>query len=198
MIEHMDLWIDAYLDDELDPRQRQQVDAHLSQCPVCRRHLEQRRSLSGLLQEVPPASTRKTENQFVAEVGMRLSRRQVSTNPGFHLAWSLTPVALVLAAGFIQTAFILYDLVGLIPGAEQFLVNQPTFAPLSFHLPGLASKLLEFITMFLPMEWSWIIGLAGLVAIGLMYLGWLAAWWSLAPSTKLLPDSRVDTEYHSR
>ncbi len=45
--------LSAYLDEELDPRQRQAVDAHLPKCSACRKLLEELRSTVQLIGDLP-------------------------------------------------------------------------------------------------------------------------------------------------
>ena len=49
MNEHLNEWLDAYLDGELTPPHQRQVEAHLAHCPECRALLKQRRALASLL-----------------------------------------------------------------------------------------------------------------------------------------------------
>ena len=45
--------LSAYIDDELSPDDRRQVEEHLSSCEVCRREFEELRGISALVRELP-------------------------------------------------------------------------------------------------------------------------------------------------
>ena len=82
--------IDAYLDDELSPGQRQTVDAHLVECEACRRTLEELRHVvahaanltdsapvsdlwPGIEARIAPGSTRARVSPFRRAISARLS-----------------------------------------------------------------------------------------------------------------------------
>jgi anti-sigma factor RsiW len=186
---HADLWIDAYKDGELSNGRKRQVEKHLGGCQRCQALLEQHRSLSILLQEVPPASGQKPAEQFIAEVKLRLPRRSMPgyratnfTQPVFSLAWQLIPVVLLLAWAFIQTVSLLSEVEQLTPGAESAM--QQALSPLAGllgisagALGNLGQESLTWLGFFNILDWNWFTNLAVLFCIGLLYVGWLASWW---------------------
>ena len=179
---HIADWIDAYLDGELPPLSQKQVEGHLAACPSCRRLAEQRRALSALLQEAPAlgAAALKEERQFAAEVGLRLPRqpdaaRQRRSQVLRQVGWRLFPVTLLLIGIFVEIVFFLSRLVEFIPGADQTLTSLPV---LSVPLPGAVRETAGMLGLFGFLNFDWITGFILLGAAGLMYLGWLAAWWA--------------------
>ncbi len=181
MSAHIELWLDAYLDGELPGAKARQVEAHLSECPGCRALVEQRRSLSALLQDAPAARLRKSPDRFVAEVRLQMRpqpRHSLSTRQALRLTWIATPVLLMLAWVFIQSTLWVSALVSFIPGASQaLLVGAERPAALPFSLPPAAGELLSFALPLDLLNWNILTGLALLLVIGLLYLGWLAGWW---------------------
>ena len=119
---HLEQWLDAYRDGELNDLQTRQAEAHLESCPACRAELDQRRALSALLRAEPSAAGLKSESRFVAEVGLRLQREPAVRRGSIRLsavAWGMIPVALTLAWVFIQAAFFVSGVVESIPGAGE-------------------------------------------------------------------------------
>jgi anti-sigma factor RsiW len=199
---HADLWIDAYIDGELNPAQTRQVEAHLQGCPGCQALLEERRSLISLLQEVPPAGGLKPERQFVSEVNLRLAREQdeaPEAKRAFRLkvAWVAAPAALLLAWAFVQTVGLLSILVELIPGVGPVLSQQATAIQQSALAPGwftraaaglglslpvvppAVTELLQDVGRYFVFDWNILTGLAVLAVIGGLSAAWLAGWWAM-------------------
>jgi anti-sigma factor RsiW len=186
---HIDLWIDSYLDGELQNGRKKQVEAHLAQCAQCRDLLSQRRSLSALLNEVPAASGLKPTEQFAAEVALQLPRQaaQVQRLNLGTLAWYLAPLALLLAWVFLGTTVFLGGVVAFFPGAES-LLDQETA---TVHIPFLASILnnhgwnsfLAWLEPYSLLDFSWLGGQIGMALIGLLYVCWMALWWARSNHT---------------
>jgi hypothetical protein len=177
---HLEAWIDAYLDGELYAAQKQEVDAHIAQCESCRDLLGQRKNLTALLQGIPPARGLKPEARFVAEVGLQLKPRRETgqIRPQVpRLVWQYFPVVLLLALAFVQTVFTLTNIVGMIPGANQILASRTTFLQQLPMLPGEVSDLLNLLGVFNPLNWNLFTGMAVVLLISLIYVGWLAGWW---------------------
>ena len=181
---HVDQWIDAYLDGQLPAVRHKQVTQHLAECGHCRMILEQRRSLSTLLQEAPPAAGVKPAEQFVSEVNLKIRTRRapVIQRVSFPLAWQLAPVGLLIAWAFIQTVSILSSLLGFIPGAEALLQREVSSLPATSGIIGSLGRLgLDALSLFGPislLDWSWLTSLVLLLMIAVLYLGWLATWWA--------------------
>jgi len=164
MSEHVTDWLNAYHDGELTERQRKRVEAHLAECASCRAELEQLRFLSAALRESPLPSDFLPPELFVAQVGLQLPRRPEGPAPrkALWVAWRLTPLVLLGALVFLQTVLLVTGLtrvaVGLGLGGE-------TAATL---LPVRTGGLWQAVQLNLI--------LPGVIA--LLYLSWLASWWS--------------------
>ncbi|MGB7539341.1 MAG: zf-HC2 domain-containing protein [Anaerolineales bacterium] len=180
MNRHLEQWLDAYLDGELDAIQARQAEAHLESCPACRAELEQRRALSPLLREEPPVEGSKSEQRFVAEVGLRLQRnpavRRETARPS-AVVWGMIPIVLTLVWAFIQTAFFVSGVVESIPGAADAVAQD-----LSAGIPQLAMPeiIRDGIGWLGTPGWSgWsAIGLwITLLVVSLLFTGWFAGWW---------------------
>ncbi len=163
MTEHMNAWLNAYHDGELEGRRLRQVEEHLADCADCRVELEALRSLRALLQESPAAATAASPERFIAQVGLRLPDRP--SLPGWQRAlrtgWQLAPVGLFTVWAFIQAVFLL-------SGALTLMAR--------FNLGG---DLL--VTIFPVGQGGLVQGLFWSIAltavIGLLSLSWLASWW---------------------
>lgn len=161
MNEHVTGWLSAYHDGELKGRQRHRVEAHLAECAPCRAELDQLRSLSAMLQESPAPTDLVPPEQFVAQVGLRLPRRPARQR-ALLAAWRLFPLMLLGVWVFLQTALI---------------VTVLTRVALGFGLGG------ELVAMLLPAESGGLRQVVGLNlilpgVIALLYVSWLASWWS--------------------
>lgn len=174
-----DGWVDAYLDGELKNGSKKRVEEHLAQCTTCRAQLAQRRALSSLLQEAPPASELKPLEQFVAEVGLQLPR-QAAPAPRYwsgSAGWYLVPILLLLGGVFLLTTILLGGLAAWFPGIQ----NLPGAVPLpvlyDFSGSQWIKDLLEWLTPFGWLNLNWLSGLIGLALVALLYVCWLAAWW---------------------
>jgi predicted anti-sigma-YlaC factor YlaD len=185
MNEHVDAWIDAYLDGELSARKKQRLETHLAQCPRCRAQITQYRALSVLLQDIPPAYALKPQEQFVAEVGLQLKERHLRMQPpsALYLGWQSIPVVLLLLWIFIQTVTYLSGLLAVIPGAKQTLYSGISASmPSLFGLPELVKsipgslEILRQLGVFNIIDWNWFTSLVLWANIALMYLIWLASW----------------------
>jgi predicted anti-sigma-YlaC factor YlaD len=179
---HVEMWLDAYLDDELQPAVRQQVETHLSACPSCRQALARRQGLSALLQSIPPAAGLKPAERFVAEVGLQLERlplRGQYRRKSLQMAWQLIPVGLILTWLFLQVVFILSSLLEVIPGVGRALEGSVGAVPFHSYLYGLFPGALagRLLGMF---NWSWLDSLAGMIVICGLYCCWLLFSWAYA------------------
>jgi anti-sigma factor RsiW len=188
---HLDTWLDLYMDDELPSSQKKQAEAHLETCEQCRSLVAERRALSALLVEMPPASGLKPVDQFAAEVALRLERRQSqppARHPALRLIWQLVPLPLIVAWGFIQAIFILNSLVDIIPGAQQALLQPLTLAtsilPPSFTFSQTAGDILSAAGVFNIVDWNWLTGIVALLLVGIAYICWLASWWAVSGSQR--------------
>lgn len=181
MTEHMEIWLDAYIDGELSTAQKRAADTHLAQCSRCQDLLEQYRRLSGLLQEAPSAVGLKPESRFISEVNLRLKRqpaRLMQRNKALLFGWQVLPILLLLAFIFLQTVLILSSILGFIPNVGSLLLDRAGSLSSLLSIPQPMSGLLEFAGGPHLMSWNWLTELAALAAISLMYMCWLASWWA--------------------
>ncbi len=182
MSEHIERWLDAYLDGELTAAHQRQVEAHLDTCSDCRSRLAQARALSSLLHEVPTAGNLKPEKQFVAEIGLRLERRPrspASSPKALYLGWLLMPLFLFIALTFFQATFILSWILPFFPGLNQALsAHNAIWFSLPAALPEALTRVLGLTGIFDLINWNGLSSLIAIGCIGLLYLGWLASWWA--------------------
>ena len=185
---HIEAWLDAYLDGELDSGKSVLLEKHLAGCQHCQELLAERRLLSSLLQDVPPAEGLLSEPQFVADVRRQIRQQEraqksgMQLNRALRLGWQLAPVGLLLAFIFLQTVAALSAVLTFIPGVEQLLGLEPAEAA---QLPGLlesgwtalALDWLGLEALYSLVNWNGIANLITLAGIGLLYLGWMASWW---------------------
>jgi len=193
MIEHVTIWLEAYHDGELKGRRLEQVEAHLAVCAACRAELEKLQALTAMLQTNPPASNLMPPERFVAQVGLRLARRPVAPawQRTLEAGWRLVPVGLLGAWAFVQTMFIVAgavvwasklgfggNLISRLAPAPQgeFLLNELSrFSTLDLDVVGeMALRTLRGGSLWRG-DIVWQLALS--VAIGLLYLSWLASWW---------------------
>ena len=179
MNDHIDLWLEPYLDAELPAQQVKEIDSHLAECEACRGLVAQQRAISALLHEVPPAAGLKPESRFVAEVGMQIERHKsapITAVRVLHMVWQLLPVPLLLAAGFIVSVSIIGALLGVFPGTGQALESQfPLFQSLQVNSEPWSS-LFALLGSLMPLNWNWLSGFFALAAISIMYIAWLVSW----------------------
>jgi len=192
---HLDEWLDAYLDGELTESQCLQAEKHIEECAACRKKVEQRRALSSLLLELPPATNLKPETRFAAEVSLLLPKHE-GMMPGRlrlpNLMWWLAPAAILLVMAFIQTVLIVSSVAGWIPGIREALFSVSDFATRVPSLPSPLGGLLSFFnpldgigwgsllasfTPFADISWSGPLCWSALLVMGILYLDWLVAWW---------------------
>jgi predicted anti-sigma-YlaC factor YlaD len=162
MKQHVEKWLAAYHDGELDGKQLKQVEAHLEACQPCRRELEKLAVLRSLLLLSPEPEGLLPAERFVAQVGLRLPRRshQTPLRQGLGLAWRAVPF-------FLFTAWIFIQVVITQSGWLQALVDLGLWDELATL--G-ASAVPDAGTLLL-----WDLALSGLIGIAL--LGWVASWW---------------------
>lgn len=189
MSNHMHEWLNAYLDGELRGSRLQEAEAHLAECPACRAEFDSLAGISNFLHEVPEPEYMPAE-RFASQVSLKLPQRQVRPirNQAFEIGWWMVPVALLAAWIFINTSFFLSDLIsvagtlGFVNSVSDWLIFGSTaeaywtatlgqFGVLSGESLDLAAAAESVTRSALPQ-------ISLQVAIGLLYLGWIAVWWT--------------------
>jgi hypothetical protein len=191
---HVTEWLGAYLDGELSGVRLRRVESHLAQCSLCRGELEGLRALGAVLQEAPGVESRTPAERFVAQVGLRLPRRQERppAQRALELGWRMVPAGLLFSLAFVQTVFLIGGLIQLALsmglggdlGALLFPSSSgglsiPDVSSLSqANLLGAAEMTVGLVQSGSAFAWMPVLYLALLVVIGLLYWGWLATWWA--------------------
>lgn len=191
-------WLGAYHDGELSDERRAWVEAHLPTCPDCQQELAELRALSDLLQIEPaplpsPARTRALTDAVLAQLPpahptawqriLRISARYAPI--GFFAAWAFIQ-AVIWVSGVLMWGL------RFIPGAQGALAallplaSSPAGAPDGWLFNALGSAvdfsgLREALDWLSPLLWASPLGLFGLalaVLLGILFMAWLAGYWS--------------------
>ena len=191
MNEHLDFWIDAYLDGELPARMFPRIEAHLKDCEACRELLRERETLSSLLQSVPEASLSKSEAQFLFEVetGIETVQRKESyISHGIRdwleneqvrfVGWSSVSLLLLLAISFFQTVGVLSEMLSVAPIKYKAVMDQlilmtagtqpSAFTPVQAVLGGAG--------LYGLLDLSGWMNLVILLVLGFLNIVWLVIW----------------------
>ena len=192
-MEHVTEFLGPYLDGELRTSQVTKIENHLGTCDQCRSELADLDNLSGLLQFSAPLPQMKSEDQFVAEVGLLLERHPEPTGLKRVLVKVLKAIPVSLAGTwlFVQTSLIITTLIYNVsriapelPGIDRL---SPTLEPsigssaLGSISQPLIAQVLEIITQLLNLDiqLNWRIPVFSILLfiIGTLYVCWLASWW---------------------
>ena len=192
MKEHATQWLGTYLDGELRGLRLRWVEGHLQECAVCGSELEALAQLRTLLQESPAIEASTPPEQFVAQVALRLPRRQEqpAARRALELSWRMVPVGLLFTLAFVQTAFTIAGVlqvalsmglggeVGalIFPGVGLSLPD--VFSLSQANLAGAVWSIVELIWAGGALAWLPVSYLTALVVIGVLYWSWLASWWA--------------------
>lgn len=192
-MDHVTDFLGAYLDGEIRSSQVDRIEKHLETCALCRHELAELTVLRHLLQSTASAPTLKSEDQFVADVGLLLQRQPESPALERMLTtgWKAIPVGLATTWIFVQTSLIIMTCVYLVSlvapgtaGIDQIL-SVPTPSAWSNALGWIAQPLmiqiLEIVTQLLRQDmhiyWHISVFLVVPFVIGILFLCWLASWW---------------------
>lgn len=183
MNNHVSQWLNAYHDDELRPRRRALVEAHLEECQQCQAELEELQALSAVLQEDPLPEMRTSPEQFAAQVALRLprhgepARRQNGSN--FRWLWYALPVGILVAVGFLRTIVSVSEVLmwverlGINPGLVSWLM------PVSERPPTLIAEFSELVVWWNnPFQSPLALTVILPVILGFCYLVWMLVWWA--------------------
>jgi anti-sigma factor RsiW len=192
MHEAMRSLLNAYLDGELQSTRLQEMELHLASCESCRNELTELHLVSTLLQDAPSPEFMNTE-RFVSNLVLRLPRQTLHSlppKPG-QLAWWLIPAGLMGAWVFVQTVFILSNLVAVAQTTSLFgqvatwlNVGQQTawFAVLTSFFRTQAGGLQPTLSVLNGLNIlgvNLVDGFLWQALIVLLYWSWLFAWWLL-------------------
>ena len=189
MSNHVTEWLNAYFDGELKNGRLHQVEEHLAECEACQAELEALGNVSGLLHEVPLPDFPSPE-RFAAQVNLLLPQKRTPPPQRslFEIGWWMIPVGLIAVWVFISTAILLGDAVS---AAKNFgLLDSTTasFISASSDTAEVTSTLGQFgMLQGNSLQWaettetftrSWFPQIILYVAVALLYLTWLAVWWT--------------------
>ncbi|MHB0874488.1 MAG: zf-HC2 domain-containing protein [Anaerolineae bacterium] len=180
--------LSAYYDGELAPGEARRVQAHLAQCPECRRELGSLSELSAFLGSVPVPTSEPAEH-FVSGVMLRLPRRrpQAVRHSLLRAAWWSVPLLLLLGWALLQAVLFTSALViaairfglggdlltGALPGgnavADGLLRLLPSLA--ERDAGALLGSALAPLAILAP-----VLSLVLLITGALVYWSWLASW----------------------
>lgn len=176
---HAQDWLDAYLDGELSPTELARAEQHLAVCAECRALLAQRRKLLSLLQDAPQAQLVRSEKQFIAEISLQMERRPLpEEKKRTAWFWWAIPLGLLLAGGFVIAIQAASLVLNVFPSWQQELTGVAGAAPAIPLVSGELRALVSWLGIVPVMNWDTLTSIVILVLIALMYLGWLALWWT--------------------
>jgi predicted anti-sigma-YlaC factor YlaD len=193
MNEHATHWLGGYLDGELRGLRLRWVESHLAECSACQRELDALKDLRALLLESPGMEGAMAPERFVAEVGLRLPRRQARppAQRTLEMAWRMAPAGLLLGLAFVQTVFMLAGVLRLAlslgyGGDVAALVFPPaaggvplgdvlSLSPAS--VAGAVQVLVGLVQEGAAVAWLPVSYVLSVTVIGTLYWSWLASWW---------------------
>ncbi len=189
MPKHMHEWLNAYLDGELRGSRLRDVEAHLAECLACQAELDSLAVISNLLHEVPEPEYMPAE-RFASQISLRLPQRQVRStrNQAFEIGWWMVPVALLAAWIFINTSFFLRDLIsmagtlGFVNSVSDWLIFGSTAEAYWTATLGqfgvLSGESLDLVAAAESVTRASLPQISLQLSIALLYLGWIAVWWT--------------------
>ncbi len=193
MKEHATHWLGGYVDGELRGLRLRWVESHLAECSACRSELQALKNLRALLLESPGVEGALPPERFVAEVGLRLTRRQARppAQRTLELAWRMAPAGLLLGLAFVQTVSILVGVLRLAlsvgyGGDVAALVFPPAAGGVSLgdvlslspaSVAGAVEMLAGFVQEGAAVAWLPVLYLLLVTVIATLYWSWLASWW---------------------
>ena len=194
MREHATDLLGAYVDGELRGSRLRWVESHLGKCAACQKEMDALLTLRKVLLESPAMETVTSPDRFVAQVGLKLPRRQEQppAQRALDLSWRMVPVGLLLSWAFVQTAFLIAGVVRVAVrlgfGGEVGALLFPTGAGgLSFpdvahlsqaSLAGVVQMLIDVARSGGAFAWLPLLYVVLTAVIGLLYWSWLASWWA--------------------
>ncbi len=190
MNQHLEQWIDAYLDGELTEKQQMRFEKHLETCPECLRLMEEREKLSSLLAEFSLPEPQKTTEQFVQDLNLLLPREQnrAGLNNRKSGLWIIVSIGFLLGIFFLQSINMVSNVLIWFPGIDRFV-------DLTTAAPGFLQNLSPWVELFLNQAaafsgWGWIYRslqfstLALTIVLVLVYISWMTFWLSTQVNNK--------------
>jgi predicted anti-sigma-YlaC factor YlaD len=191
---HVTEWLGAYVDGELSGIRLRRVESHLRQCSACQREVESLRALSALLKESWAAERRTSPERFVAQVGLRLPRRQQRppAQRALEVGWKLVPAGLLFSLAFVHSVFVVVRAIqsalwmGLGREVSALLLPEssgglpvPELSALSQASVGEAiGTVSTLVQSGSALAWLPVLYLCVMLLIGVLYCSWLASWWA--------------------
>ena len=193
MKDHASHWLGAYLDGELRGLRLRWVESHVEECAACQSELDALLTLRALLLESPAVETITRPDRFVAQVALRLPRRQERppAQRALEMSWKMVPVGLLLVLAFVQTVFIVAGVLqvalslGLggdvaavvLPSSAGGVSFPDVFALSQASLADAFRVVVGLVQSGAALAWLPVLNLLLLVVIGMLYWSWLASWW---------------------
>lgn len=189
MSNHVTEWLNAYFDGELKNGRLHQVEQHLAECESCQKELEALGSISGLLHEVPLPDFPSPE-RFATQVNLLLPQKRTPPPQRslFEIGWWMMPVGLIAVWVFISTTILLGDVVsaaknfGLLDRTTASFISAPSDTAEVTSTLGqfgmLQGNSLQWAETTETITRSWFPQIVLYVAVALLYLTWLAVWWT--------------------
>lgn len=195
MREHATHLLGAYVDGELRGSRLRWVESHLQKCVACQKEVDALLALRQVLQESPAMETITSPDRFVAQVGLKLPRRQERppAQRALDLSWRMVPAGLLLSWSFVQAVFLTVGLVQaavrlgfggevgkLLFPAGTSGISFPEVARLSqASLAEAVQMLTDLVQSGGGSAWVLLLYVTFTVVVGLLYWSWLASWWAL-------------------
>lgn len=139
--------LDRYIRQELAPRMQEPIEAHLSQCADCRRHLSRQEALAALLRSIPepPAVPEGFAERLMAAVRQRQAEHTSMPASRWRVRWSAARKAVghraaqlaVLAGGL---------LIGMLMGQQTWCSVHRSSTPQASQADPVAAHELDYLT----------------------------------------------------
>ena len=189
MSKHVTELLNTYLDGELHGSRLHQVEDHLAECEACQAEFDALQGVSQLLHEVPTPDFTPPE-RFAAQVSLRLphSKPVTSARKALEIGWWMIPVGLLAAWVFINTAFLVNDMLsvantfGLLTSVSDWMAfgtsNLANWSTTLGQFGVLRGNTLDFAISTETFTRTSLPQLILHNSIALLYLSWIAIWWA--------------------
>ena len=189
MSKHVTELLNTYLDGELHGSRLHQVEDHLAECEACQAEFDALQGVSQLLHEVPTPDFTPPE-RFAAQVSLRLphSKPVTSARKALEIGWWMIPVGLLAAWVFINTAFLVNDMLsvannfGLLTSVSDWMAfgtsNLAIWSTTLGQFGVLRGNTLDFAISTETFTRTSLPQLILHISIALLYLSWIAIWWA--------------------